>query len=90
MNISIYTYIYICCRFKRKTEAQAIFLNLFTVLLIVQMEVCDLSIYEETNGSYPFGNELNGQRDLPIYKKYLSGPVDRSIHIGTPSKGVKF
>ncbi len=39
----IYTYIYICCRFKRKTKAQAFFPWHVYCLLIVQIKVRHLS-----------------------------------------------
>ncbi len=46
---------------KRKTEAQAIFRNPFTVFSSCEQKliVC-LFVEEETNGSYPFANRLNG------------------------------
>jgi hypothetical protein len=41
-------------------EAQAIFLNQFTICSFCKLKfvVC-LFVYEETNRSYPFGNGLN-------------------------------
>ncbi len=40
----IYIYVYIRSRFKRKTEAQAIFLNPFTVCSSCQRKFCRLSV----------------------------------------------
>ncbi len=59
--IEISNYLYMCCRFKWKMEAQSIFLNPFTICSSFKRKfvVCPFD-YEETNGSYPFGNELNG------------------------------
>jgi hypothetical protein len=56
-----YVSIYICCSFKRKPEAQAIFLNPFTVFSSCKWKfvVC-LFVYYETNGSCPFAHGLNG------------------------------
>jgi hypothetical protein len=71
-----YIYEYICCCFKRKTEAQAIFLNLFTVCSSCKRKfvVCP-SVNEETNGSYLFANGRNRLTHLCIYivqwKPYL-------------------
>ncbi len=57
---NIYLFIYICSRFKRKTEAQAIFLNSFTVCSSCKRKfvICPF-VYEETNGSYLFANGLS-------------------------------
>jgi hypothetical protein len=62
---SFSVYIYLCCGFKRKTEAQVVFLNPFTVSSLFKWKfvVCPL-IDEETNGSYPFANGLNGLNRL--------------------------
>ncbi len=53
----------LCCCFKRrqKTEAQAIFRNPFTGCSSYKRKfvVCPF-VYEETNGSYPFANGLDG------------------------------
>ncbi len=46
-------------------------------LFTVQTEICHLSVYEETNGGYPFAyglNGLNGLADLCIYIGLL-GPL---------------
>jgi hypothetical protein len=58
-------YIFICCCFKRKAEAQVIFLNPFTVCSSCKWKfvVCPL-VYEETNGSYLFAKGLNGLNGL--------------------------
>ncbi len=77
----IYTYIriqiyidihilYICWRFKRKTEAEAIFLNPFTVcsLCMRKFVICRF-FNEETNGSYQFANKLNGLAQ--IWQNYI-------------------
>ncbi len=64
-------YIYICCRFTKKsnikqiTEDQAIFLNPFTVCSSCKRKfvVCSC-VDEEKNGSYPFANGLNGLTGL--------------------------
>ncbi len=47
--------------FKRKAEAQVIFISPFTVCSSCKWKyvVCPF-IYEETNASYPFANGLNG------------------------------
>ncbi len=59
----MYICIYIFCRFKQKTKngAQATFLNPFTVCSACERKfvVCPF-VDEETNGSYPFANGLNG------------------------------
>jgi hypothetical protein len=56
---------------KRKTEAQLIFLNLFTVCLSCKrMFVVYPFVDEETNRSYPFEN-----KDLPIYSVLISGTL---------------
>ncbi len=49
----LYTYVYICCRFKMKREAQAIFFNLFTVWSSCKGKfvICPF-VDEETKGSY--------------------------------------
>ncbi len=59
-SISIFT-VYICCRVKQKTEAQAIFLNPFSVCSSCKRKfvVCPF-VYEETNGNYPFSNGVTG------------------------------
>jgi hypothetical protein len=67
MTLTVYRYIdayvslnmYICCHFKPKTEAQAIFLILFTVCSLWKQKfvVCPF-VYGEVNGSYPFKNGL--------------------------------
>jgi hypothetical protein len=50
---------------KRKTEAQSIFLNLFTICSSYKRKfVVFLVIEEGTNGSYPFANGLNGLYEL--------------------------
>jgi hypothetical protein len=71
IDIYVYVYLYIyiymsisicviCCNFKRKTKAQAIFSNLFTVCSSGKQKfVICLFVYEETNGSYPFAIGLN-------------------------------
>ncbi len=47
-------------RFKWKAEAQAIFLNQFTVCSLCQQKfvICPF-VDDETNGLYPFANRLN-------------------------------
>ncbi len=65
---STYLYLYIyrtCCCFKRKMEAQAIFLDPFIVCSSCKWKlvVCPF-IYVETNRSYPFANGLNGLAHL--------------------------
>jgi hypothetical protein len=51
---------------KVKMEAQAIFLNQLTVCsLCKQKIVVCLFVVEETSGSYPFANGLNGVNGLP-------------------------
>jgi hypothetical protein len=61
-------YIAICCHLKWKTEAQAIFLNPFTVWSSQKRKfvVCPL-VYEETNKVIPFQTGLTVLTDLPIY-----------------------
>jgi hypothetical protein len=59
---SVYTvHIYICVYGNRKTEAQVIFLNPCTVCSSCTRKfvICPF-VDEETNGSYPFANGLNG------------------------------
>ncbi len=53
---------------KRKTEAQTIILNLFTVCSSCKRKfvVCPF-VYKETNGSYPFSNGLRGLAHLCLY-----------------------
>ncbi len=47
--------------FQKKMEAQAIFLNPFTICSLCKCNfVFSLLIDEETNRSYPFANKLNG------------------------------
>jgi hypothetical protein len=57
---SVYIF-YKCCRFKRKTKAQAIFLYPFTVCSSGKQKfvVCPI-VDEETKESYLFGNGVNG------------------------------
>ncbi len=62
--IYMFFYIYICCRFKRKTEAQAIFLNPFFCSSCKRNFVVYPFVYKETNGSYPFANGLQGLAHL--------------------------
>jgi hypothetical protein len=65
----IYGYIYIYAavfrKNKRTTEDQAIFLNLFSVCSSCKRKlfVCPF-VDEETNGTYPFANGLNGLAHL--------------------------
>jgi hypothetical protein len=55
--IYIYIYIQICCCYKRKTEAQPIFLIPFTVCSSCKRKfVVSLFVDEDTNRSYPFAN----------------------------------
>ncbi len=51
-----YIHIYICCRFKQKTEAQAIFHNAFTVCPSSRKLVVGPIVDKETTGSYPSAN----------------------------------
>jgi hypothetical protein len=60
--IDIYMYIAVVSDRKRKMEARAIFLNLFTSCK-EKLVIC-LYVYEETNGSYPFSNGLKGLNGL--------------------------
>jgi hypothetical protein len=64
-------YIYICCHFKRKMEAQAIFLNPFTVCSSCNWKfvICPF-VDKEINGSYPFSNRLNGLSHLWLYRSW--------------------
>jgi hypothetical protein len=64
---------YVCCCFiwKTETEAQAIFLNLFTVCSSCKQKfvVC-MFVDKEANRGYHFANGLNGLnglKDLSIY-----------------------
>jgi hypothetical protein len=51
--------------FQQKTEAQAIFLNRFTVCSLCKKKlVVFLFVYKETNGSYLFAIGLNGLSHL--------------------------
>jgi hypothetical protein len=63
--IFIFIVIFICCRFKQKTEVQVIFLSPFTICSSCKRKyvVC-LFVDEETNGSYPFANEISGLNRL--------------------------
>ncbi len=50
---------------KRKMEAQVIFLNTFTVCSPCKRKYVVRSlVHEETNGSHPFANGLNGLNEL--------------------------
>jgi hypothetical protein len=61
----LYTYVYICCHFKRKTEALTIFLNPFTTCsLCKQKFVVFPFVDKETNRSFPFAYEQNGLNRL--------------------------
>ncbi len=73
---------YICCCFKRKTEAQAIFLHLFTVCsLCKQMFVVCPFVDEETNESYPFANRQNALAPLRLgVWIYIDNPSDFHIN----------
>jgi hypothetical protein len=52
----------------RTTEAQAIFLNTFIVCSMCKQKfVIGLCVDEETNGSCPFANGLNGLTHLWLY-----------------------
>jgi hypothetical protein len=69
--LSIFIYIYIYNNNNNnvvtngKTEAQAMFLNSFAVCsLCKQKFVIRPFVEEETNGSFPFTNGLNGLMDL--------------------------
>ncbi len=52
------------CRFKRKTGAQVIFLNPFTIAHRAT-DACRFLLF--MNGSYPFANGLNGLVHLCIF-----------------------
>ncbi len=53
---------------KQKTEAQAIFLNPFSVCFLCKRKfVICLFADEETNKSFPFAKGLNGMKELPFY-----------------------
>ncbi len=60
--IYIFLYVnFICCRLKRKMEAQAIFPYIFIVCSSckwLKFVVCPF-VYEETNGSYSLANRVN-------------------------------
>jgi hypothetical protein len=45
-------------------EAQAIFLNMFTVCSLCHESLSFVIFDKETNGSYPFANRLNGLAHL--------------------------
>ncbi len=55
-------YIYVCCRFKQKMEAQAIFLNPFTVRSLCKRKfvVCPF-VDKAANGSYLFAKKRTKQ-----------------------------
>ncbi len=93
--ISIYIYIFICiyisisiiihiqyiyCRFKRKTEAQVIFLYPFTVCSSCKRKfvVCPF-VYEETYRSYLFANGLNGLNGLAQLYAYVYSSLFCSV-----------
>ncbi len=65
IHIHTHIYIYVFCNFKRKMKAQVIFLYPFTIYSSCKRKcVVSLFVDEETNGSYPCANGLNG---LAIY-----------------------
>ncbi len=76
----IYIHIYICCHSKRKTEAQKIFLNPFTVCSSCKRKF-DIYLFtdKETNRSYLFASILNGlSLSIPI-------PIEIPIHVPIPA-----
>jgi hypothetical protein len=67
----MYIYVAISNR-QRKNKAQALFLNPFQHLLIMQTEVFSFVRLLTKKQSYPFANGLNGQQSkqtcpMPIY-----------------------
>jgi hypothetical protein len=77
--------IYICCHFRRKTEAQMIFLNLFTVCSLCKQKfvVCPL-VYKETNGCYLFANGLkglNGLAHLCVFRRRMDAHLTLIVTI---------
>jgi hypothetical protein len=92
--LDIYFYIYIalskyrCCRFnrKRKTEAQAVFLNSFTICSPCKWKfvVC-LFVYKETNGSYLIANGLTVLNGLNV-PNGLNG-LDGLAHLWVYARG---
>ncbi len=61
MYIYLYFYLYICCHFQRENGSQGNFpqsILPFAHRAYRSFVVCP-SVYEETNGSYPFANDLN-------------------------------
>jgi hypothetical protein len=69
----IYIDIYLCRRFKRKTEAQSIFL--FPSSCKQKFAFC-LFVYEETNGTFPFKKLLNR---LTHFVQNLHNPEHRHV-----------
>ncbi len=67
---------------KRKTEAYAIFFNPFTVCSLWKLKfvVCPF-VDEETNGSYPFANGLNGPAHLHMLTVLVFRHVSVSCHV---------
>ncbi len=80
--ITVYIYIYIYVK-KRKTEAQRIFLNLFTIdSSCKQKFVFFPFVGEETSGSYPFANVLNGLKGLAHLHMNMYSPQRFGMNVG--------
>jgi hypothetical protein len=60
------------------SEAQAIFLNPFTVCCEKRFVVCPF-VYDKTNGSYPFANGLNGLSRLAHLRLFINSLFPKSI-----------
>jgi hypothetical protein len=67
---------------KRKTEAYAIFFNPLTICSLWKLKfvVCPF-VDEETNGSYPFANGLNGPAHLHMLTVLVFRHVSVSCHV---------
>jgi hypothetical protein len=85
--------IYICSHFNQKTENRMIFLNPFTVYASCKQKFVVFPFYdEETNGSYPFPNELNGPAHLWIsninyWRNKVHATLMRKPHPPPPNTG---
>jgi hypothetical protein len=77
-NIFIHICIYICCCFKRKTEAQGIFLNPFTICSSCKQKfvICPF-VDKKMNGRSLFANGLNGFAHLCFGKSNKYSSVNR-------------
>ncbi len=71
-NYLVYIIFSNCCRFKRKTEDQAIFLSPFNVCSSGKRKFVVCPFADETNRSYPYANRLNGLNNLCLQHSYIT------------------